>query len=79
MAAESTRSRRKEKRIPCKLCVRCGRVRALNEFYANQRLGKPIVSRRLVPRVRHEALRTDREIAAGILLVQQPPVVGGSV
>ena len=34
--AESTRSRRKEKRIPSKLCVRCGRVKPLNEFYANK-------------------------------------------
>ena len=36
MAAENMRSRRKEKRIPSKLCVRCGKVRALNEFYANR-------------------------------------------
>lgn len=36
MAAESTRSRRKEKRIPSKLCVRCGKVKPLNEFYANR-------------------------------------------
>ena len=34
--AESTRSRRKEKRIPSKLCVRCGGVKPLNEFYANK-------------------------------------------
>lgn len=36
MAAENMRSRRKEKRSPSKLCVRCGKVRALNEFYANR-------------------------------------------
>ena len=36
MSTESTRSRRKEKRIPSKLCVRCGGVKPLNEFYANK-------------------------------------------
>ena len=36
MPTESTRSRRKEKRIPSKLCVRCGGVKPLNEFYANK-------------------------------------------
>ena len=30
MSTESTRSRRKEKRIPSKLCVRCGGVKPLN-------------------------------------------------
>lgn len=36
MAAENTRSRRKGKCIPSKLCVRCGKVKPLNEFYANK-------------------------------------------
>ena len=36
MTVESTRSHRKEKRVPSKLCVRCGKVKPLNEFYGNK-------------------------------------------
>ena len=33
---ESTKSRRKEKRLPSKMCVRCGKIQPLNEFYNNR-------------------------------------------
>ena len=34
--AESTKSRRKEKQIASKLCVRCNQIKPLNAFYANK-------------------------------------------
>ena len=36
MAAESTRSRRKDKVIASKLCVYCSKVKPLNDFYGNK-------------------------------------------
>lgn len=36
---QSTKSKRKDKRIPSKMCVRCGKILPLNGFYSNVRWG----------------------------------------
>ena len=69
MTVESTRSRRKEKRVPSKLCVRCGKVKPLNEFYGNKNWASQSFHDAWCRDVRDETLRGQRDLA-GLLLVQ---------